>query len=221
MSTCLFVTVHITRIIKGCSTHAAPIPTPLAPEDSLKKARRSHARTVPQRCEIVKRPPSACVFKRPCVLLSCTVLLHSRPVCTTTVHKSNTQIHTVLGDFLVDRPGNSLWTKINCSRQHVCHHRQSDVATTVCLEKGKAEAKVMEARYLNTHLFFCRWVMVHNSNTQTHTNPGEFLMDRHGNTLWTNINCTGQHICHHRQSDVATRVCLEQGKAEAKVTKTG
>jgi len=61
------------------------------------------------------------------------------------VHKSNTQhTHTILGEFLMDCPGNSLRTKINCSRQHVCHHRQSDVAPTVCVEKGKAEAKVME-----------------------------------------------------------------------------
>ena len=48
------------------------------------------------------------------------------------VHKSETQTHTILGEFLMDRPGNTLWTKISCSRQHLCHHRQSDVATTVC-----------------------------------------------------------------------------------------
>ena len=70
------------------------------------------------------------------------------------MHKSNTQTHSILGEFLMDRPGNSLWTKITCSRQHLCHHRQSGVATRVCLEKGKAESQVMETGGKKCFVFF-------------------------------------------------------------------
>ena len=90
------VTPDISRFIKESSTHAASIPTPLAPEDSLNIARRFHSRTVPQRCEIVERPPSACVFQRPCgttvlystiILSYCTVDLSVLLLSTKATHK--------------------------------------------------------------------------------------------------------------------------------------
>lgn len=56
--------------------HAVPIPAPLALEDSLKIALRCPAKTAPRHCDIVEKPPSACVFGRPIImsLLMCLVL---------------------------------------------------------------------------------------------------------------------------------------------------
>ena len=107
------VTLDISRVIEEISTHAASIPTPLAPEDSLKIARRSHARTVPQHCEIVEIPPSACVLKRPCgTVLYSNTTTDCRLVYVLLLYTKASHKHTPSSaNSFRGRPGNSLWTR--------------------------------------------------------------------------------------------------------------
>lgn len=97
-------------LINDCSTHTTSISTPLTPENGLKMPLRSYARTVPPRCEILERSPSAwrrfpslsigsgCPRE---IKIVCPFLLLSllRSFTTVRVHKSNnTQIQTGLGE---------------------------------------------------------------------------------------------------------------------------
>lgn len=132
----------LSRSMKECSTHSASIPTPHAPKDRLIIALRSHSRAVPQRCEIVKRPPSACAFNTtfcPQRYIYYWPLWETYYCLYTTycTQKQHTNKHHFL-ELFMGRLRSLLWTNASCGRYHFL------VATTVYLRKEKAEAKVMD-----------------------------------------------------------------------------
>ena len=65
-------------------------------------------------------------------------------LCLRVVHKGKHTIHTILREFVMDRPETSFGTKVDCSSYHPFQQRQRRVATTVCFDKGEVDANVMD-----------------------------------------------------------------------------
>lgn len=143
-SRCAFVGLTEFSGVVDCFAHAALIPMPLAPEDSLQLALSPRTGTGLRRCEIFVRPASAldCISRHdhsnmfsgletvsPVLFAISAIRLYC---WNTTEHKSNTQSHTNLGDLLMDRPRKLLRTKANSLRYHLSMPSR----TVECLFEG-------------------------------------------------------------------------------------